>query len=706
MSTVSRRAVICALLLLSLSLCVAVSVTGVSATEPDGSFSIANSGAETNETVPHQNPDEYDADADSDTTESWLEDQLGDRLEDSSVALSEGQYDLARDLLGEEYSERFDQYVEVSGDTGQPDSDEDETNTTAELLEETGQEQQRYADLLEEYNETLEEYEQAVQAGEEDRARDLARELNELADEINSSSDELDRFYEHISVSTERDFTETRNSITEENTATQETQSRIRQTEFIQTTLHLEPDSQSASFTDPLPVSGEIETADGTALENEDVQFEVEGKTISTETDDNGFVEFSYRPTMIPLSSDSILIEYVPDNQSTYLGSETDLNVTFEQTDPWITLEGPPEALEYGDERTVEGEFSAGGHPINDVPIGITLGEEQRAEAIVDNGSFSSSVRIPADIEAGEQSISAVFPYEDRAIGATEANTSVTIVETDTELSVEPTLEEANDGTEQLAVSGTFETTDGDGIATESIMIEVKGMTAKTVPTDEDGSFSTLIDLPSDSADELEISARYDGAGSNFAPATAEQTLVISDGSAFFGSNTVLWIGIGGGIALLAVIGLGLWYRKRQAGTEQPGSDMSDGSVDKEPPTEAELPVAPLLETAGSQLSNGRQDTAVRNAYTAVRNTYSMDQPEQGRSFTHWEFYNWYETHFTGESRTGTQLRTLTETYEQAAFTPQHVSPSEAEDAFEAASALCGVEEPGQVARLPSASAG
>ncbi len=706
MSTVSRSVAICALLVFSVSLCAAVGVTAASATDSEGSLPTVGSDGAVNETVPHQDPEEYDDQTDAGDTESWLEGQLGDRLEDSSFAISEGQYDLAQDLLGEDYEEQFGQYVAVSGDTGGTDSDEDDT-TTADLLEETGQEQQRQAELLDEYNETLAEYEQAVQMGEEDQARDLARDLNELAEEIDSLSEQLDRYYDQITIETERDFTETRDSISETNAETQETQSTIRQTEFVQTNLHLEPESQSASFTDPVTVSGEIETADDSPLENEDVQFNIANTTVTTQTDDNGFIEFTYRPTMASVSAESIPIEYVPNTQSTYLGSETELNITVEQTEPQLTVADSSEEVAYGDEVGIDGELFADGSPIDEIPLGITLGGEVRQETVVENGSFSSSVTVPGDIEDGEQSLGAVFSVTDRALAPTEANTSVMVLETDTELSIDPTIEEADNGTEQLAISGSFETIEGDGIANESIALEIGGTSSETVMTETDGSFSAIIETPSDSGDEIEIGASYDGAGSNFAPTTTEHTIVQASESSLLESNVVRWIAIGGVVGLLAVIGIGIWFRQRETDADQPSSDTPTDVSNAEPSTETEFPVESLLSAAGNQLSSGRPDIAVRNAYTAVRNTYEMEteQPDRNRSLTHWEFHDRYQSTATDGPHNGETLRSLTEAYERAAFTSQSVSTPEAESALEAASVLCDLDGALEFASLSTESA-
>ncbi|WP_231587977.1 glycoside hydrolase family 27 protein [Halostagnicola sp. A56] len=187
-------------------------MNAVSATGPEHSLSTTVSGSSANESVPHQNPDEYDDEVDAGSTASWLENQLSNRLEDSSIALSDGQYELAQEFVDEEYEEQFEQYVDVEESSEGTDATAEGNNSPSELFNESGQEQQQYATHLSEYNETREEYDDAVAAGDDERARNLARELNVLAAEIEDSSGELAHLYENLSVVVERDFSDLQNA--------------------------------------------------------------------------------------------------------------------------------------------------------------------------------------------------------------------------------------------------------------------------------------------------------------------------------------------------------------------------------------------------------------------------------------------------------------------------------------------------------------
>jgi len=103
---------------------------------------------------------------------------LAAQLGDGAIQLSEGEYELASEYVGEEYRDRLGQYVDVAGQT--------EGRVTRSKFEEAGEQQARLSEAVAEYRETKDEYEAAREAGNEDRARELGRELETLADEIES----------------------------------------------------------------------------------------------------------------------------------------------------------------------------------------------------------------------------------------------------------------------------------------------------------------------------------------------------------------------------------------------------------------------------------------------------------------------------------------------------------------------------------------
>jgi len=64
-----------------------------------------------------ENPDSVSDGEYSDETAAWLARTMGGQLENSSIALSNEQYEQAQSVLGDDYDKRLEQYVDVAGDT-------------------------------------------------------------------------------------------------------------------------------------------------------------------------------------------------------------------------------------------------------------------------------------------------------------------------------------------------------------------------------------------------------------------------------------------------------------------------------------------------------------------------------------------------------------------------------------------------------------
>jgi len=168
--------------LLAVSGVVLALLVGAGLAASHGGVVVADENSE-NTTDRHVNPEEYGEDGDG--AESWLENHLSDQLGDSMASISEDEYDMARDLLGEDYDSRLGDYIEVAGDT------DDDEESAQDSYEEAAEKQERLADLYEQYDELLEEYEAALDDGDEELALEIARELEDVATEIESLSDEL-----------------------------------------------------------------------------------------------------------------------------------------------------------------------------------------------------------------------------------------------------------------------------------------------------------------------------------------------------------------------------------------------------------------------------------------------------------------------------------------------------------------------------------
>jgi hypothetical protein len=644
-----------------------------------------------NETVRHQNPEEYDGEADDEELESWLSDSLSSQLQDGSVALSEGEYDLARDALGDDYDERLEQYAEVSGETDGPD---DEENDTEEAYRSAAEDQERLADLVEEYEETQAAYEEARNEGDDQRAHELARDLEELYYEIEERSDGLVTSYETIGEETGTDFSESAESVEQTRSDVESDQSSVRDQQFVETELVLETPEEPVSFDDPLVTRGEVQVADGSTVEPADVQLLVDGEPVeatAAETDEwwedggeNQF-EFEYRPTVQELETETLTVQYVPSNESALARSETDLDVQLEQTEPTISNLETTESAAYGDELRIDGEIDVDGVPVDGVPLAVSIDGEHLGTLNATDGSFGGTGELPANVSAGEGAVEVSLPFEDQALASTSAESPISIDETDTELEMEATAI----GEDRFAIDGQFAGADGDGFDNESIEVRVDGTAVGTVTTGPDGEFNETVAFPETTDDEVSVTATYEGAGTNLAAAESETTVAVpGGGSSALDSVPPSALAVLGALAVVLVLTAAGWWRRR--GDEESTTTVPDAVTVTESDSEAAAEasretVDALLGRARDQLAEGRPDTAIRSCYAAVRHARDAGGDESG-GLTHWEFYR---AHADGSDETTDRLRRLTEAYEQAAFTPDPVPGSLAARVFERARQLC-----------------
>ncbi|MCU4753684.1 hypothetical protein OB919_17125 [Halobacteria archaeon AArc-curdl1] len=648
---------------------------------------VADEDDEGNETPRHQDPDGYDEDGDG--AAGWLENRLAEQLGDGAISLSEGEYDFAKDYVGEEYRERLGQYVEVAGETDEDtadDDEEEEEKTTEEAFEEAAEKQERLATLLEEYEELFAEYEEAIEAGDEARAREIARELEVLADEIAVLADELDETYDLISVRTDIDFTDAKDAISQVNESTQQQQSEVRDAVFVQTQLSVEADAENVSYVDPLQATGTIETADNSTIANETIRLVVDGEPQTVETDANGSFTFDYQPAADkPLSTETVPVQYEPATNSTYLGSSASLPVSIHQLEPTISALETTDTVAYDERLSVSADVLVSDEPVNDVSVTVTLGDETLGELPVENGSVDGTVRVPASVPAGEHTLEVSLPMEDRALANASASTDVTVTETETALS----LEGSHDG-ETLSLQGELGTIDGASLEGYTVTILVDGEPAETVTTEAEGVFSAAIPLETATADTVTVGAHFEGEGTNLAETTGTTDVQLTasaqpatDGDPLW-TSPLLWVGVG--VLTLLALGAGVWWWRRDPdadSTSQPEHTPTpeDTSTDHD---ESAVVSQSLLADARSHLSNGRPDAAVRTGYGAVRR--ALADADSSTQLTHWEFFNRYRGDPPDEP-----LQTMTETYEQAVYTPEGVPSDDAKRALECAQQLCGV---------------
>ncbi len=692
---------------LTVAISVGVATTAATdSTATDSTLATTAVTEEENETVRHQNPDEYAADGDSSQLEAWLTDRMGSQLQDSTVSLSEGEYEQARNFVGEEYRERLSQYVEVAGETDTDGGDDDDEDDVGSTLEETGEEQERLADLIEEYEATFEEYEDARQAGDDELALELARELEALADEIEAAGGTVTTNYEFLENETGQDFSDASANINESTDDVEQSQTIVRQEQFIETELVLDPDGETASFLDPLTIDGELQAADGSTIANENLSLEVDGDPVDVRTDAAGSFDVEFQPTTQPQSLSNVTVTYIPDRQSTYLGTETDVDLSIEQVEPTIATLDADGTTAYDEHVAVAGEFSAGGDPIDDVPLTVEIDGTPIGTVSATDGTFDGDLRVPAAVSDGTHELTVTLPEDELALASTAASTPITVTETETDLRVDAEPADGDDGNH--TVEGTLTTADGDGVADQPIELVVDGESVGSATTDSAGEFSTTVPTDVNEGDERQLAAVYDGAETSLSESRDETTITgataggggsgTGDGGQSSASSWILWMaGIGG---LVVAIGAGaVWWRRTDDEPSEPESltdDQDDRSVPTATATTAESAesddsgsdatsaVDALLEQAETDLSNERPERAVRTGYSALRQAWPTTA-DRDSTLTHWEFY-----HQANTNGNDGHLRSVTTAYEQAAFTPTPLSTDEAATVIETVRTLCG----------------
>lgn len=630
----------------------------------------------------HRNPREYDERGNLAALEDRLVARLVGGLEDGAISLEDGDYARAARAVDTAYVDDLDRYTDIADETA--------GDSAAALFELAGAEQGRLVEAARRYNETHAEYERARAAGDESRARALARDLETTAGTVNDSSSELRAAYDDLESATDANLSESDAAVEAVAAEVRREQAAIRETEFVATTLTVEADRERLSFREPLTATGRLRTADGRPVGSEPIRIEVGTGTVRTETAADGSFSFDYRPTAEPLSTDRLEIEYVPANESIYLGSETSVAVSIEQVTPTVSGLETPTAVAYGENATVRGTIGVDGIPVDGVSLAVTLGDERLGTVETTDGSFETGVTVPASVADGDRELGVRLDYENRALAPTSATNGVTVRET--ALSVSVSASHVDDGQRTVAIEGALETGDGSAVAGRPVRLDAGGATLRTVTTDADGSFTATVELPASAGRDVQIAATHDGSGSNLASDTATATVSFSSGRrSWLGLPVWAWLGLGGGLAALAAFA---WRSRADSSDGDPVTAAEDEATDRarDPGVDRSRPeiARSVLEHGRDALSSGRPERAVELGYAAVRHalTESVDSSTASTALTHWEFYRqWADRR--GDDADAALLRTVTERYERATFDVADVSSAEAERVLELGRRLC-----------------
>jgi hypothetical protein len=711
-------AVFVTLTLLGLTVCAG----GVAAIQTDDGGPALNRQVETptddNETQ-QENPDSVSDGEYSDETAAWLARTMGGQLENSSIALSNEQYDQARSVLGDDYDKRLEQYVEVAGDTS---SDTDDS--AAREFEAARDNQETLTNEVQRYRQQYAAYQEARASGNEREARVTAREMERTAANISERSRELNRNLEQIENTTTVDLSSGRTEVNETTENITETQAVIREQTLVGTTLTVQARDSTASFSDPGVVSGQIQTANGSVITDEAVELRVGNRTRTVRTDSNGVFETQYRPRSARLGSQSVPIEYVPDADSVYLTDNATFTIGVQQVTPDVTSEVEPETVGYGDRFNASASVTVETTGVDEIPVEFVMGDSVVAQTTTGpNGTATATIQVPVSVNDGESPVVARIPYEDRAIAGVQSETPVVVIETQTDLSVN--VSRVDDG---VRARGQLQTAAGAPVADRPVQLQVDDTETQVVETNRNGSFQIVLADPQTS-DSVTVTATYNEPRSNLGDATATATLTGAGGgnppvgsdsdndllvdtlvailfgsdenpSAGLGSGIIgyNWLPVlGGGTALTVVVAS--WFvvsrfsRSQETDTSAP-AETANGSM-----TEADQSSTPAATTSPTfeerietYLDSGDYDAAVMAAYTAVHNELAVENGiDEGT--THWELLRQSRAHGVPDERT-TDIETVVKAFETAAFAPMSIEPSQAQAAIERARKIKSNGEP------------
>lgn len=656
-------------------LCVLQAVAGVGVvagaaqsptTMPAGEMAQTTPTPTNNTTVQQENPDEVDESGDSEALQSYLTQSLADRLGESSLRISEGQYEQGRSILGDEYDSTLEKYVDVAG----------ETDSTA-AFDQAAENQRELGTTAQEYNETYQEYQQARENENTRRARELARELERLVSDANESVRRLVASYTQIQNTTGVDLSEAEQralNVSEE--ISQQHQAVITET-FAATRLSVRTETDRVSFAAPATVIGELTLTNGSAVRNETVAIRIDDRVKSVQTDRNGTFTIKYRPVTIQNGTDTLGVAYQPAVESPYLGSNASLNVTVTQTTANLSVDSSSTSASFGDEVSVTGQATVNGTPVPGTRVRVTVGGVTLGTATTgSNGTYTGTTDLPASVASGEKSVEAVIVPSDRAVRSDVVSTPLRVESTDTTLSVNASR--ATDGRIQL--TGELTTADGAAVAGQTVELRIEETTVATVETDSDGRFERVVTPQAGLSGVVSVQAIYDAPSSNLAGATAQTSVDLANPGASNeeqpesdGGLVSVELLAGGGVLVVSVLIIG-WIVRRDgeaSPTDQPQTPAASETADSGTTNTQNT----MMDHAVALHDEGDSDAAIRALYSAVRQSLSVSDETQ----THWEFYADASEQLQPDAAGA--LEQLTQAYERVVYSPNEL-PGEQVDAL------------------------
>lgn len=669
---------------------------------------------ENNSSVAHRNPSEVSDEESLDDVELWLSREMANQLSESANVSQEDRK-RARELVGNdsEYAQLAEQYAEVANQSGS-----ESGARQAEDFATAGQLQRQFFADVEAYHRLHDGYRDARASDETDRTLRLAHELERRAAEVNRTAARLNESYANISEGGQGDLRNATRTIGEMRANVTRTQQTVRDQTLVRTELSVQATEPDGSFTDPVPLAGRLQTADGEPIADENVTLRVGNRTLNATTDGEGRFEVEYRPTLAPVGERSWTVAFRPGNESAYLWANATATFGVRQIAPSVTVSNRTTTVRYNETLTVNGTVAAEGLGVPDVPVVVTVDGVRVCATRTDaDGSFGAAGRLPANVTNGSQTVrvevapenataaalgSGAFGQErdresdsnaesDRDVAIASANRSaeVTVETTSTSLSIT----DVQTFNETAIVTGRLTTERSEPLANRTVELRIDGRSVGTATTNATGDYATTVELPSRSLGgdaAARVVADYSPSGGNLAPATATGTaamgstgLAISDRQLRFGA-----LGL-----LVAALGAFVWRSRSSGGSSDEETAQGAGEAGEAGGPQAGTfagvrgrSAEALFDSATTALEGGKLDAAVVTAYGSVSRQLG-DGLDGATPRTHWEFYaDCRDAGLSDEQLR--RLERLAEVYERAAFADRSVSEADAREAVAVATAL------------------
>jgi len=617
----------------------------------------------TTSAVQQENPDSVGEDGDQEALENWLGDRLASRLGESAVQISEGQYEQAQGLLGDEYNDQLSKYVDVAGDT----EGEGAAEERREQFNETAEAQSEYAETASEYQQTYEAYQEAKAAGDEERARRLARKLLDLSTSTERLNRTLQENYGNISANTGVSLDDEQQGLANRTQNITEQADVVVEESFTSTTITARADADG-SYSDPIRITGSVETNDSIPP-NGTVYVRVHDAVINTSVLQNGTFSVQYRPLTVPTGQVTGDVAYVPEPTSTHLGSNTTMQTNLTQAQPRLQINDTTTAARYGERIRTTGRVMVADQPLRNATVKLEVDGNRFVTARTNaSGHYELTRTLPARITLGSHSLAVRVGETGTALAPDASAAPFRVDETETAITVT-----ASGGTDDIRVRGRLLTIDGVGVGGQTLSLTREGSIVRAVETNESGYFIAAIDPPENTAGttSVQIGATFDGSGTNLEDARQQTSVTGAFGSSGSGgSSSVLpWAAGVGGVAVLLVGGFAFYRSRYQRGTpatddaNAPSADAPASKGAPEARSAAEPEWQDRLTAVQAYLDDNDSEHAVRALYGAVRAAHTI--PEDTAK-THWEFYTAVSDELEGDARD--TLREMTELYESVQF--------------------------------------